>query len=105
MAVKENADRLDLADFQLPPKKKPRFEQPATEEEMATLSKGFVQANIKKNTTRAYKVFLDCRAERNKNTEEEECTEDLFDKTENPGLLPPIVCNELCFIILLNNFA
>ena len=53
---------------------------------MATLSKGFVPANTKKNTTWAYKIFLDWRAERNKNTEEDVCPEDLFDKPD-PGKL------------------
>ena len=65
MVSKENANPLDLAAFQLPPKKKCRFKRPATKEEMATLSKGFVPANTKKNTTWAYKVFWDWRAERN----------------------------------------
>ena len=50
MSWKESIDSDDLADFELPPKKKSRtrFKQPASKEEMLNLSKGFVPENTRK---------------------------------------------------------
>ena len=56
----------DLEDFQ-PLRKKPKFKAPLADDEMATVSKGFVPPNTRKNTTWAVKVFSEWKAERNKN--------------------------------------
>ena len=60
---KENVDP-DLNDFQAP-KKKRRFKEPASEEEMKVISKGFVPKNTQKSTAWAYNVFVEWMCERN----------------------------------------
>ena len=79
---KKQSTDSDDDDFQ-PLRKKTRFSKPTTDNEMAILSKGFVPSNTIKNTTWAFKVFLDWRAERNSTEEEEQCPRDLFD---NPSV-------------------
>lgn len=76
-----------MADFQ-PPKKKAgrsasvagsRFKAPTDNEEMATISKGFVPPNTKKNTAWAVNVFEEWRVARKEATcDSEHCPEDLL---------------------------
>ena len=77
MVSRENDDSQEFTVFKQPPKKQTRFKHPSKEEEILALSKGFVPANTRKNTTWAYKVFLDWLAERNNNAEEQ-CPENFF---------------------------
>ena len=60
---------------------KSRFRAPATNKEMEVLSKGYVPANTRKNTTWAWRVFTEWRAERNK-IQTEACPMDQFDKPD-----------------------
>ena len=81
MASKEWDDSQELTEFKQPPKKT-SFKHPVKEEKILELSKGFVPANTKKNTTWAYKVFSDWPTEINNNAEEQ-CPEDLLN---NPNV-------------------
>ena len=83
MASKSDLD--DLKDFALPTKKKrktvvERFRKPVTDQEMSTLSKGYVPANTKKNNGWAVRVFNEWRAQRNQSIQEEKCPSDLLEK-------------------------
>ena len=62
MVSRENDDSQELV-FKQPPKKESRFMHPSKEEKLLALSKGFVPANTRKNTTWAYEVFSDWLAE------------------------------------------
>ena len=64
MVSRENVDSQEFTVFILPPKKQTRFKHPSKEEKVLALSKGFVFANTRKNTTWAYKVFLDWLSEK-----------------------------------------
>ena len=58
MALKKWDDSQQVTDFKQPPKKT-RFKHPVKDEEILELSKGFVPANMEKNTMWAFKVFSD----------------------------------------------
>ena len=67
MVLRENEDLQEFTVFMQPPKKQTGFKHPLKEEEVhavLALSKGFVSANTRKNTTWAYKVFSDWPAEK-----------------------------------------
>ena len=87
MAARGAADDASDDDFEPPHQKrgkkatKSRFRAPATNKEMEVLSKGYVPANTRKNTTWARRVFTEWRAERNK-IQTEACLMDLFDKPD-----------------------
>ena len=72
MAARGAADDASDDDFEQPHQKrgkkatKSRFREPATNKEIEVLSKGYVPANTRKNTTWARRVFTEWRAERNK---------------------------------------
>ena len=55
-AVQES-DR-EMEDFQ-PPKKKPRFKTPATDQQMEEIKKGYVPQNTQKNTATAARTSDD----------------------------------------------
>ena len=82
----------EMEDFQ-PPKKKPRFKIPVTDQQMEEINKGYVPRNTQKNTAWGLNVFLEWKAQRNKDllVGEEGCPDDLIDNPD-PAKLNHWLC-------------
>ena len=61
--MERTRDGEDYSDIQ--PLKRKRFSSPTMAEDMAVITKGFVNPNTRKNTQWALKLFCEWRAQRN----------------------------------------